>query len=1087
MFSFGDFLKKVFGTRNERLIRRMLPLVEKINTLEPDFDRLTDDQLKAKTLEFKGRLTKGETLDDLLPEAFAAVRAAAKRTLGLRLFGVQLMGGIALHSSSISEMVTGEGKTLTAVAPAYLNALTGRGVHIVTVNDYLARRDAQWNAPVYEALGLKVGCIQANMHSEQRIVQYAADITYGMNSEFGFDYLRDNMKSRVELQAQRDRQFAIIDEVDSILIDEARTPLIISGPAEESSEKYYLADRVVRRWAQGKKGVEKADLDDLVAAKAKGPGPEAEEIRLQLEQDYHFVYSEKQHTAYLTESGIVAAQRELGIPDFYAPDVMNDNWPHHLEQAVRAHTLYTSEKEYVVKDGEVIIVDEFTGRLMEGRRWSDGLHQAVEAKEGIQIQKENQTLATVTIQNFFRLYDKLAGMTGTAQTEAAEFHKIYSLDVLSVPTNRPLRRSALDDRIYLTEKEKWKAVVEEIVRSHATARPVLVGTTSIDANEKLSAMLVKRGVQHEVLNAKQHEREAAIIAKAGQLGAVTIATNMAGRGTDILLGEFGYEELLDHWKRHGLAPKDLREGDPELEEKLSAHWAKHFLAEDGKLAKKADGGTDARQAALEAYWAVHGMMPLPFRRVSAVAELGGLHIVGTERHEARRIDNQLRGRAGRQGDPGSSVFYVSLEDALMRKFARDWVKRALGRLGMGAGEEVTSPMVSRAIERAQKKVEEHNFDIRKNLLEYDKVNDEQRRAVYERRNAILRGDQLEETLWEMIEVLLTPLITANLPAKRPPDEWTPGEVSLWARRKFGVELDAETLRRAGGAEAAAESVREAIRAKIGEAKSAAEDDFLQALRRVLLSAFGQERRAMYERRTESLDGGQLQDVLWEMIDAFLPALLAANLPEGRRPDEWTPAEVTLWVRRMCGVNVDAEALRASGGAGAAREMVQRAFRSRIEEVKQAGEADFDRTLRYILLQAFDDKWKEHLRELDALRESVGLRGYAQQDPKVEYRREASQMFNEMQAHIAEAVTDVALKVRVTEADEGAFRGRYRPAALSKEEVTAFSAPTADESAPQGSSGEKPEPIRRDTPKVGRNDPCPCGSGRKYKKCHGKDA
>jgi preprotein translocase subunit SecA len=974
MFAVGTLLKKVFGTRNERLIRKMLPLVERINALEPEFDGLSDDELKAKTAEFKARLAKGETLDDLLPEAFAAVRAAAKRTLGLRLFGVQLMGGISLHTSSISEMVTGEGKTLTAVAPAYLNALTGRGVHIVTVNDYLARRDAQWNAPVYGALGLTVGCIQSNMRSEQRIEQYAADITYGTNSEFGFDYLRDNMKSRVEFQCQRDRQFAIIDEVDSILIDEARTPLIISGPAEESSEKYYLADRVVRRWAQGKKGVEKADLDDLVQAKAKGPGPEAEEIRLQLEQDYHYVYSEKQHTAYLTESGIVAAQRELGIPDFYAPEVMNENWPHHLEQAVRAHTLYTKEKEYVVKDGEVIIVDEFTGRLMEGRRWSDGLHQAVEAKEGIKIREENQTLATVTIQNFFRLYDKLAGMTGTAQTEAAEFHKIYKLDVLSVPTNRPLKRFSYDDRIYLTEKEKWKSVVEEIVRSHGTGRPVLVGTTSIEANERLSAMLVKRGLQHEVLNAKQHEREAAIIAKAGQLGAVTIATNMAGRGTDILLGEFAYEDLVEHWKKNGLAPKDLRHGDPLLGQKLVAHWAQHYFADDPKVAKKADGGgDDARKAALEAHWAVRGMMPLPFGPVSTVAQLGGLHIVGTERHEARRIDNQLRGRAGRQGDPGSSVFYVSLEDALMRKFARDWVKRMLGRLGMGEGEEVTSPMVSRAIERAQKKVEEHNFDIRKNLLEYDKVNDEQRRAIYERRNALLRGEQLEETLSEMIETLLGPLVAQNLPERAPTDEWTPAEVTLWARRKFGVEVDTDALRKSGGGEAASKLVRDAIAARIEEMKGAGEEE------------------------------------------------------------------------------------------------------------------DFQRTLRYVLLQAFDDKWKEHLRELDALREAVGLRGYAQQDPKVEYRREASQMFQEMQVHIAEAVTDVALKVRVTEDMDQAIRGRYRPAALSKEEVTAFSPPKADEGAPQGSSGEKPEPIRREAPKVGRNDPCPCGSGRKYKKCHGKEA
>ncbi|MHC4667943.1 MAG: preprotein translocase subunit SecA, partial [Planctomycetota bacterium] len=708
----------------------MLPLVERTNAHEPEFERLDDAALRAKTDEFKRRLQEGETLDDLLPEAFAAAREAATRTLGLRLFDVQLMGGIALHRKAIAEMVTGEGKTLTAVAPAYLNALTGRGVHIVTVNDYLARRDAAWNGPVYGALGLTVGCIQAQMHSDERIPQYEADITYGTNSEFGFDYLRDNMKSRLQDQCQRDRHYAIIDEVDSILIDEARTPLIISGPAEESSDKYYLADRVIRRWSQGRKGTEKADLDDLVLAKAKGPGPEREEVRLELEKNYHFVFSERGHTAYLTETGIVAAQQELGIPDFYAPEVMNENWPHHLEQAVRAHMLYKREKEYVVKDGEVIIVDEFTGRLMEGRRWSDGLHQAVEAKEGIKIREENQTLATVTIQNFFRLYDKLAGMTGTALTEASEFHKIYQLDVVTVPTNRPLRRTSYDDRIYLTEKEKWGAVLDEIEHVYQTGRPILVGTTSIETNERLEKMLVKRGVPHEVLNAKQHEREASIVAKAGQVGAVTVATNMAGRGTDILLGTFTTEDLVEHWQRSGLAPKDLDAGDPQLFGKLTDDWVERFLPRDSKLRERAgNGDLRAKQRALSEYWQVHGLSKLPFAPVGSVAELGGLHIIGTERHEARRIDNQLRGRSGRQGDPGSSVFYVALEDTLMRKFARDWVKRMLGRLGMGDGQEITSPMVSRAIERAQKKVEEHNFDIRKNLLEYDKVNDEQRKAI----------------------------------------------------------------------------------------------------------------------------------------------------------------------------------------------------------------------------------------------------------------------------------------------------------------------------------------------------------------------
>jgi preprotein translocase subunit SecA len=966
----GDWLKRIFGSRNERVIKGMLPIVERVNALEPEYDRLSDDELRAKTAEFKGRLANGETLDDLLPEAFAAVRTAAARTLGLRLYDVQVLGGVALHRNSITEMMTGEGKTLTSVAAAYLNSLTGRGVHIITVNDYLAKRDAAWNGPVYEALDLTVGCIQAQMHSDERVPQYEADITYGTNSEFGFDYLRDNMKARLQDQCQRDRHYAIIDEVDSILIDEARTPLIISGPAEDSSDKYYKADRVVRRWAQGRKGIEKADLDDKVFERAKAPGPEREEMRLQIEGDYHFVYSETGHTAYLTETGIVAAQRELGIPDFYAPEVMNENWPHHLEQAVRAHCLYKREKEYVVKDGEVIIVDEFTGRLMEGRRWSDGLHQAVEAREGIKIRAENQTLATVTIQNFFRLYDKLAGMTGTALTEAAEFHKIYKLDVTTVPTNRPLNRKSYDDRIYLTEKEKWRAVVDEVREVHRTGRPILVGTTSIEANEKLSAMLVKRGVPHEVLNAKQHEREAAIIAKAGQLGAVTIATNMAGRGTDILLGSFSREELVQHWQEAGLAARSLDPRDPELYAKLTDHWLETQIPKDSKLRKHLQNGDPAaKRKALNDYWEVHGLPKLPFEDVGSVAAMGGLHIIGTERHEARRIDNQLRGRSGRQGDPGSSVFFVALEDPLMRKFARDWVKRMLGRLGMGEGQEITSPMVSKAIERAQKKVEEHNFDIRKNLLEYDKVNDEQRKAIYERRTAILRSEQLEETAWELLDLLLGAEVGTHFPGHVAPEDWRPGEVVAWARRKFLIELDGEELRKSGSAEAAAAIVRRAIAAKMEETK------------------------------------------------------------EGM------------------------------------------------------GEDDFHRTLRFILLQSFDDKWKEHLRELDAMRQAVGLRGYAQQDPKLEYRREGSQMFQEMQVHIAEAVTDVLLKVHVTEEMDDMAGGRWRPAQLSHAEVTAFE--TEADTAPIGSTAEKLEPIRRETPKVGRNEPCPCGSGKKYKKCCGR--
>jgi preprotein translocase subunit SecA len=889
--NFGGLLRRLFGSRNDRVIRRLLPLVDRINELEPEYEGLSDEALQARTAAFRERLKGGgQTLDDLLPEAFAAAREAAKRTIGQRPFDVQMLGGIVLHRGAIAEMVTGEGKTLTAVAPAYLNALPGRGVHIITVNDYLARRDASWMGPVFRALGLTVGCIQAQMHSDERIPQYQADITYGTNSEFGFDYLRDNMKTRQDLQCQRDRCFAIIDEVDSILIDEARTPLIISGPAEEATDRYYLADRVVRRWKAAGKGIERADLDDRVAKEVKSLGPEREEARLRIEQDYFFVYSEKGHSAYLTEEGIVAAQKDLGIADFYAAERTSENWPHHLEQAVRSHLLYEKERDYVVNDGEVIIVDEFTGRLMEGRRWSDGLHQAVEAKEGIKIREENQTLATVTIQNFFRLYDKLAGMTGTALTEAAEFFKIYKLDVIVVPTNRPLVRSAFDDRVFLTEKEKWTAVLDEVDRIHKEGRPILVGTTSIETSERLSGMLKKKGIVHEVLNAKYHEREAVIVARAGQLGALTIATNMAGRGTDILLGD-------------------------------------------------------------------------------GVAKLGGLHIVGTERHESRRIDNQLRGRAGRQGDPGSSVFFVSLEDPLMRKFAREKVKWLLAKLGMGQGQEISSPLVTRSIERAQKKTEEYNFDVRKNLLEYDKVNDEQRKAIYERRNAILRGEQLEETAWDLIDLLLDAQVAAHLDPKANHADWNAGEVTGWVRRKFGIEIDPEELRKAAGPAEASEKVRGRIGAAMEQAKT------------------------------------------------------------------------------------------------------------------EIGEEDFSRTLRYLLLSAFDEKWKEHLRELDGLRAGIGLRSYAQVDPKVEYRREASAMFEQMQETIAETFTDNLFRVRVTGSMDDLLSGRWKPTAAQQEQLQAFE--QKRDTAPLGSTPERIEPIRRQEPKVGRNDPCPCGSGRKYKVCHGR--
>ncbi len=700
-------LEKVIGTKNERELKKLWPIVHKINELEPEVSSLTDEALAKKTEEFKKRLEDGESLDDLLVEAFAVVREVAKRTLGMRHFDVQLLGGIVLHQGKIAEMKTGEGKTLVATLPIYLNALTGRGVHLVTVNDYLARRDAMWMGPIYLFLGLTVGVIQ---HDASFLVEwedretfrtklvpcsrrdaYLADVTYGQNNEFGFDYLRDNMAWDIEDCVQRELYYAIVDEVDSILIDEARTPLIISGPAEESTELYYTANRVV----QG------------------------------LKKDVHYEVDEESKTVMLTEEGIAELERRLGIKNLYDP--IHIDLLHKIEQALRAHVLFKRDVDYVVKDGEVIIVDEFTGRLMPGRRWSDGLHQAIEAKEGVKIKAENQTLATITFQNYFRMYEKLAGMTGTAETEAAEFMEIYGLDVVVIPTHKPMIRVDYPDVVFRTQKEKWEAVVKEIEELHKKGRPVLVGTTSIEASERLSTMLKKRRIKHNVLNAKYHEREAEIIAQAGRVGAVTIATNMAGRGTDIMLGgnpEYLAREVLK--KRHGTL-----EGIPKEEWERELEKARKITEEEKKK----------------------------------VIELGGLHIIGTERHESRRIDNQLRGRAGRQGDPGSSRFYLSLEDDLLRIFGGDKLKRIMEKLGMREGEPIEHPWVSRAIENAQKKVEAHNFEIRKHLLEYDDVMNKQREVVYAQRRKILEGHDLRDEIINIVHELIEAIVERHAPER----------------------------------------------------------------------------------------------------------------------------------------------------------------------------------------------------------------------------------------------------------------------------------------------------------------------------------
>jgi|Deesub1362B_J571_1020462.scaffolds.fasta_scaffold02455_1 preprotein translocase subunit SecA len=807
-------LQKIFGTKNERELNKLQPIVNKINELEPKISKLSDAQLKAKTAEFKEKIAQGATLDDLLIETFAVVREVAKRTVYMRHFDVQLMGGIVLHQGKIAEMKTGEGKTLVATLPAYLNALEGKGVHIVTVNDYLARRDTEWMGPIYRFLGLTVGTIQHGMTDEERKKAYQADITYGTNNEFGFDYLRDNMKFRLEDIVQRGHNYAIVDEVDSILIDEARTPLIISGPTEESTALYYRIDNFVRR----------------------------------LRRNAHYQVDEKTRTVVLTEEGVAQAEKFLNIPNLY--DLKYMHIVHHINQALKAHTLFKKDVDYVVKDGKVIIVDEFTGRLMPGRRYSDGLHQALEAKERVRIEEEYQTLASITFQNYFRMYKKLAGMTGTAATEANEFKAIYNLDVIVIPTNKPLRRYEYDDVIYRTKKEKWEAVVKEIVECHKRGQPVLVGTISIENSEHLSSLLRKRGIKHVVLNAKHHEREAEIVAQAGRSSAVTIATNMAGRGTDIILG--GNPEFLakNFLRKRGIDPKKATKEE----------WEK-ALAEAKKITEE-----DHKR----------------------VVEKGGLHIIGTERHEARRIDNQLRGRAGRQGDPGSSRFYLSLEDDLMRIFGSDRIKNLMGRIGMQEGVPIQHKMVTKAIERAQKQVEAQNFSIRKHLLEYDDVMNKQRETIYSMRREILEGKNLKEQIQQLIEELVDWVLDIHANSAKDPEEW-----------------DKEGLRKA------------------------------------LITQF-------------IFDINQL-NIDWEKIEyKELRDLIVSYL--------------------------------------------KKIYKEKEEIIGSDQMREFE---RLIMLQVIDSQWKDHLLAMDYLKEGIGLRGYGQRDPLVEYKKESFNMFQAMLDRIEE--------------------------------------------------------------------------------------
>lgn len=988
-------LAKIVGTQNERELKRLRPIVAEVGALEAATQALTDEQLRAKTSEFRSRVAEGETLDDLLAEAFAVVREAGRRVLNMRHFDVQLIGGAVLHKGKIAEMKTGEGKTLVATLPAYLNALEGNGVHVVTVNDYLARRDSEWMGKIYRFLGMSVGVIQHELTDAERQVAYAADITYGTNNEFGFDYLRDNMKFELAHYVQRGHNFAIVDEVDSILIDEARTPLIISGPAEESTELYYQVDRVI---PQLKKG-------------AVTRGDTKAEEREALEATGDYIVDEKHKTVTLTESGMAKSEKLVKLlPQYHDTpaglyDPENMQVLHHINQALRAHVIFHRDVDYMVKDGEVVIVDEFTGRLMPGRRWSDGLHQAVEAKEKVKIERENQTLATVTFQNYFRKYKKLAGMTGTADTEAEEFAKIYKLDVVVIPPNRPLRRIENPDLVYRTEKEKWDAIVGEILEEHGKGRPVLVGTVSIEKSEKLSAMLERRGLKrgtttgggadkHVVLNAKYHAQEAEFVAQAGRKGSVTIATNMAGRGTDILLG--GNPEFM---ARQQCLAEEIAERLPKGEERfVEDEQYVYFYHLDAFY-----------RVPKESYQRVfeHFKRQCDAEHDEVVA-LGGLHIVATERHEARRIDNQLRGRAGRQGDPGASRFYLSLQDDLMRIFGSDRISGLMQRLGMEEGVPIEHGMVTRAIERAQKQVESQNFSVRKHLLEYDDVMNKQRENIYALRREVLEGKIRFSGEDDGDEIASTHEYLMTLA-----EDTLDSMVDMYAERKADFEQwDLDALKREAG--------------------------------------------RVFAIDTGSLDfsdrtSDEIRDMLWERINQSYEQKAAL---------------------------VGAELL------------------SRIE--------------RDIMLQIVDQQWKDHLYSLDHLKEGIGLRGYGQRDPLVEYKKESFALFQAMKERIDEEIVRYLWWLRpvLSEGPEGeppravarpAPRRQRTPLTLSSgasETMPAFGGggatavatpPRAKQPARVGGDDAPVQTVRRDEPKVGRNDPCPCGSGKKYKKCHGAAA
>ncbi len=909
-----SIFKKLFGSKNDRELKRMGRVVKQINELEAQLEALSDDELKAKTLEYRERHENGESLEQLLPEAFATCREASKRVMGMRHFDVQMIGGMTLHDGKVAEMRTGEGKTLVATLAVYLNAIPGEGVHVVTVNDYLASRDAEWMRPLYEALGLSVGVVVSNQNGDEKRAAYACDITYGTNNEFGFDYLRDNMAFSLADKVQREFNFAVVDEVDSILIDEARTPLIISGPAEDSSETYLAINTLIPHLTQFEGEIDVKDESQVI--------------------EEHFHVDEKNRTVELTEAGHEKVEEmliEAGLltegDSLYS--AANLTLLHHVLAALRAHNLFVRDRDYIVQGGQIVIVDEHTGRIMPGRRWSEGLHQAVEAKEGVQIQMESQTLASTTFQNYFRLYNKLSGMTGTADTEAFELRQIYGLDVVVIPTNRPIQRIDYNDLVYLSIEDKFEAIVKEVKHCQETGRPILVGTASVNSSEMLSQMLEKSGIKHNVLNAKQHEREAGVIAEAGRPGAVTIATNMAGRGTDIMLGG-------------------------KLEVELEALGA---------------DATEAQIAEAKADWQ---------QRHEAVLEAGGLHIIGTERHESRRIDNQLRGRSGRQGDPGSSRFFLSLEDDLMRIFASDRVRNMMKALGMEKGEAIEHKMVSNAIEKAQRKVEGRNFDIRKQLLEYDDVANDQRTVIYDQRNELMSSDDVSETIDAIRAEVVDNIISTFIPPQSLIEQWDIAGLEEAIQREFAIEMPIQKW---------------------------LDDD-----------------QSLYE------------ETLRERILENIVALYR-------------------------------------------------------EKEAMVGTESFRLFEKQVMLQVLDSLWKEHLQTMDLLRRGIHLRGYAQKNPKQEYKRESFELFQNLLESIKTDVVRIISHVKVRSPEEVEEMERQRQQAAASQTMD-FKHDDASgmggESDASGLEGEEqPATFVREGDKVGRNEPCPCGSGKKYKACHGK--